>query len=63
MTLPPQVGRADEALQEAHGRQALQVQSLRTELRAQRPPGAPHEETLAEAHEELTCEGRRTSQG
>jgi hypothetical protein len=44
-----EIGRADAALQEAHGSQALQVRDLREELRSVRPLGASHEAAHAEA--------------
>lgn len=37
--------RANPALQETHGGQAIQMQSLRQVFLPFRPPGSPHEET------------------
>lgn len=42
------VGRADQTLPEAHGRQAVPVRGVRTVFRPVRPPGAAQETTSAE---------------
>jgi hypothetical protein len=46
-------GRADAALPQAHGRQAVQVRRVRALVRALRPPGAAHEAPPAQGAQEL----------